>query len=756
MMMNTFFPRLFRPVFMLLMIAFPSASAQDQKPKYLEYIQSAAAQGWQRHPEAIAKWKANVNPSTLWGYNSPAEPIYLADVLGFLFQETHEKVHAERAAQLLAEYGDLRATYPKDYAQTRAEYVNGIPALANFFFLPPYARAYLRIRNSGVLSDKNKAKIEAELAHSLNFVFHFPEWGAHNRAMLRAEGLYYGYLAMPGHPQASKWKQMAETIASDNLRQWEIEDASIYHPVWLLSLFTYAEISGQEQLYDSPMMRYYAEYFKRLFTPAYNIPDFGDANWDPSWDRYIAVFERLASRYHDPELQWIAARMFERTRKLYPQAGTSAASSFALAYQWTDAALPAQQPKSLSQEVLDDVVGKKVVFRNGWEPESTYLLLNYRDEGESGFVHREFLRHTISVEEEKMHHGHSDENDLSLLMSGGAVLLHDGGYRDGLPSGKYGQFRADYFHNRLVARKNKRDVQQSVQEFVRHSGAYRPVRTQKVDFLNLRDVDVSRTRLHDDALGYAWDRVIAYLKPQNFFIVIDAVEVKQTDYFTFTNFWHTRKVHDKGEHFFVTGIDSIGTAALPQNQHLLIQFLENRAKAEGSYEETRHYQKEVAIYQTQSSHYRAGDYEVFVTALIPLPGGENAEARLSNLRLMSVPAFPRAVGVEIKEGHATSYLCVKLDLNSGIVRENIRPRYTWEAGRVQYGDIATDAHYLFARISGNEITYSASEVLKVLYRDKVLMEALPNTHGLQLDGAPDRVGFVKWRYWEDKVALSAK
>jgi hypothetical protein len=31
------------------------------------------------------------------------------------------------------------------------------------------------------------------------------------------------------------------------------------------------------------------------------------------------------------------------------------------------------------------------------------------------------------------------------------------------------------------------------------------------------------------------------------------------------------------------------------------------------------------------------------------------------------------------------------------------------------------------------------------------MEALPNTHGLQLDGAPDRVGFVKWRYWEDKV-----
>ncbi|MGH7491649.1 MAG: hypothetical protein ACREOO_04570 [bacterium] len=735
------------------MIAIQSVLAQPQKSKYLTYIKTAAEQAWQQHPDAIAKWKANVNPSTLWGYNSPAEPIYLADVLGFLFQETREKVHAERAAQLLAEYGDLRTAYPKDYAQTRAEYVNGIPALANFFFLPPYVRAYLRIRDSGVLSDATKAKIEAELAHSLNFVFHFPEWGAHNRAMLRAEGLYYGYLALPKHPQAGRWKQMAETIASDNLTQWEIEDASIYHPVWLLSLFTYAEISGNEQLYDSPVMRYYAEYFKRLFTPAYNIPDFGDANWNPSWDRYIAVFERLADRYHDAELKWIAERMFEKAMALYPQAGTGAGSSFALAYQWTNESLMAQMPKSLSQEVLDDVVGKKIVFRDGWEPSSTYLLLNYRDEGEGGFVHREFLRNTISVEEEKMHHGHSDENDISLLMSGGTVLLHDGGYRDGLPSGKYGQFRADYFHNRLVVRKNKRDVQQSVQEFVRNSGAYRPVRTQKIDFLALRDVDMSRTRLHDEALGYAWDRVITYLKKQNLFIVIDAVEVQQTDYYTFTNFWHTRKIHEQGDHFFVTSMDSIGTLALPQDQHLLIQFLEHRAKTVGTYDERRHYQDEVAIYQTLSSHYRAGDYEVFVTALMPMPSTANAAAHVQELRLMPMPDFPRAVGVEIKENNAVSILGVKLDLSSEVVRENIRPRYTWEAGRVRYGDFETDAHFLFATISGNEMRYSASEVLKVLYKGKALMEALPNTHGLQLDGAPDRVGFVKWRYWEDKVTL---
>jgi hypothetical protein len=86
-----------------------------------------------------------------------------------------------------------------------------------------------------------------------------------------------------------------------------------------------------------------------------------------------------------------------------------------------------------------------------------------------------------------------------------------------------------------------------------------------------------------------------------------------------------------------------------------------------------------------------------------------------------------------------------------VVRENIRPRYTWEAGRATYGPIETDAHFMFATVGGGSVNYVASEVLKVLHDGKPLMEALPNTHGLQLDGAPDRVGYVKWRFWEDEV-----
>jgi hypothetical protein len=83
-------------------------------------------------------------------------------------------------------------------------------------------------------------------------------------------------------------------------------------------------------------------------------------------------------------------------------------------------------------------------------------------------------------------------------MSGGSVLLHDGGYRDYMPSGPFGAYRQDYFHNRLVVRPEKiffgqeggqqrystNDAvpAQPLFEFLRDAVSYRPVRTKKVDF----------------------------------------------------------------------------------------------------------------------------------------------------------------------------------------------------------------------------------------------------------------------------------
>lgn len=738
--------------FFVLILGFFSVTPA-QNVIYLEEVKKAAEKGWQESPGIIERWKQTTRPNVLWGYDSPAHPVYLACTFAFLFEQTGEKEYARKAAELISSYGDLRSVLPKGYAATRAEYMSGVPAIANFFFMPPYIRTYLRIRNAGVIDAKAKEQIERDLAGSADFIFHFPEWGAHNRAMLRAEALIYAALALPDHKNAGKWRKMAAIIAEDNLRQWEIEDATVYHPVWLLSLYSYAEAAGRQDLFDSPLTKYYLEYYKKLIGPNGTVPEFGDARWSSGWEglRLVPVFEKGATVFRDPELKWAAKTIFESAKKHSNVLGVGEAYSLSDAIRWGDDTISPKQPESLSQEVLEDVVGKKVVFRNGWTDQSTYMLLNYRDEGDGGWLHREFLRRTISVEEEKMHHGHADENSIPLLMSKGSVLLHDADYRNDLPSGKFGAWRQDYFHNRIVTRLDKRDANQSVLEFVRNSGAYRAVKTRKIDFLNLQEVDVSRTRLIDDVLGYQWDRIVTYVKEDDFFVVVDGIKVLRSDYFTFTNFWHGQHILSQGADFFDIATDSIQRFQFKTNRSLLVYFPESYAKTTGSEVISRSYQQEHAVYQTQSSHYNAGDTEVFVTVLIPHDRKADIAALKEKIKLVSVSKPYRAVGLEIRREGKLSVLGVKIDLDMDLARENIRPRYQYDLGKVSYGEYETDADYLFATTKGNSVTYSASNVLRVLHNGKPLMEALPNTHGLQLDGAPPRVGYVKWRYWEDTV-----
>ena len=751
--------------FSLILLFSTNIQAQTLKSDYLRYIKRAADHGWQEYPQVMERWKKSPNHHELWGYDAPAQPIYLADLLGYLYQETKDRSYAEKARDILAAFGDLRQTYPQEFQAKRIEYREGVPALANFFIMPPYTRAYLRIRESGAIDAKSREKIERDLAFSLDHIFYFPEWGAHNRAMLRAESLSYGAVALAHHPNAQRWKRLAETLAGDSLKQWEIEDATGYHAVWLYSLFSYAEISGRDDVLQSPHVKYYLDYFTQLLTPHGNIADFGDSHWNVQWERFVPVYEKAAAIYRHPHYKYVAQeltrRALERLARSQNQTaianvdvGAGIGSAFADAHRWADDSIVAKPPADLSRELLDDLVGKKMVFRNGWERTSTYLLLNYRDEGDNGRQGREYLRQNLSVEEEKMHHGHADENSIAILMSGGSVLLHDGGYRPDLPSGQYGAWRADYFHNRVVVRKNKRDKTQGVYEFMRNSGAYRRVRTQKLDFLKFNEVDVSRTRLIDDELGYQWDRVVNYIKQKDIFIVIDGIKALRGDYFTFTNLWHTRQFSRRDTQLFDTSIDQIGADLLPNNKSLLIYFPENASGKEiGTFGISRHFQDETAIYQTISSYYQPNDFESFITILVPHQTNQEEAGRIPKFRLLDLDRPGRAVGIEIDDGREKSVICVKLDLEMDLARENIRPRYLYQLGKIKYGDFETDASYLFATIKDHAVSYSAATMTKILYRNQTLMEALPMTFGLQLDGAAPRTGYAQWRSWEDTVRI---
>jgi hypothetical protein len=739
---------------LLLACLLLAQSVFSQKALYLDIIKKSVEKSWRESPAMIKQWKERTKPNVLWGYDAPGYPVYLASTLAFLYEQTHERVYAERAAKLLVEYGSLRETLPKDYAKTRAEYANGVPALSNFFYMPPYARAYMAIRGSDVLDARTRATIERDLAGSIDYIFTFPEWGAHNRAMLRAEALCYAYIALPNHPNAAKWKQMSDVLAADNVYHWEIEDASNYHPVWLYSLFSYADAAHRSEAYTSPMMRYYMEYYTKLIGPSGTIPDFGDANWNSASgaSRFVAIFEKGAAVYKDPEMKWAAASILKTVTSQSDTVGTGDAYSLMDAFRWADESITPQVPTSLSQEALDDLIGKKIVFRNGWNPSSLYMLLNYCDETEGGWLGREYLRQTITVEEEKMHHGHSDENSIVLLMNKGSVLLHDAGYRSDLPSGKYGAWRQDYFHNRVVARLNKRDKNQSLLEFIQNSGAHRQVRTQKIDFLTLRDVDMSRTRLIDDKLGYQWDRVVAYVRDPGYFVVVDVIKILRSDYFTFSNLWHAQKIIGHGEHFYDIATDSIAPGfQFSKEQSLLVYFPETYAKSEGAEPINRHYQTEQAVYQTMSSQYKAGDTEVFVTVLVPHDRSVLPQPLIAKFRLLPTSAPYKAVCLTMEQPNAVTTLGVKVDLESEVARENIRPRYQYDLGKTTYGDFETDAHFLFASVGKDSLSYSVSNVLRLRYQGKTLMEALPYTHSLQPDGSPDRVGISKWRRWEGTV-----
>ena len=193
-------------------------------------------------------------------------------------------------------------------------------------------------------------------------------------------------VALPHHANAGKWKQLAETLASDSLKQWEIEDSSHYQPIWLLSVFSYAEISGRTEFLDSPIIRYYMEYFLNLLAPHGNVADFGDAHWNSGWDRFIPVFEKAATAYRNPQYKHVAREMLVRTRQRLQTArqktgqplelngqpifygGTGFGSALTDAYRWADDSIVPKVPTILSREVLEDVIGKRLCFATAGTP----------------------------------------------------------------------------------------------------------------------------------------------------------------------------------------------------------------------------------------------------------------------------------------------------------------------------------------------------------------------------------------------------
>ncbi|MBI1183320.1 hypothetical protein GC194_03545 [bacterium] len=551
---------------------------------------------------------------------------------------------------------------------------------------------------------------------------------------------------MKNHPHRAQWFKNGKAIINDNLNNWSIEDAGMYNMIWLYSLCGYANYLQHEEIFENPVLNYYFEYNKQLYSPAGVIPDYGDAWWKSWWHLTMPVFEVGAKAANSKSLRWVAQdAMFKNLDTT--KHNIDIALKLSEAYLWAGEQSQAEMPQNQSKQVLDDAIGKKIVFRSGWQPEDTYLLLNYRDETESGWLFKQNLYNTLSIEHEKIHHGHSDENSIVCWMYKGSLLLHDGGYRPALPSGPNGAYRADIFHNKPVLRKGLLPLQNGVIEQFKNDGYHEKVTTFKIDFITGKYADYSRTRTVDTALHIISDRTIVYCKSIAAFVVTDIViSTKNKNDVSAAVLWHTQTIKELGNNWFVGRYDSIGHWK-SSSEITMFACFPNEKQVMQSENIDRHKQNEKVVSISRSQQLQQGESLVFHSVLIPV--GEANYAQLAG-DIMRVASSENAAAVSIKYAGKTLQIVHKIDLEADIARQWPRPRYQYQSGEIVGEKLRSDGHFLFLQKS-DSVYVQALNCTAVYYNETCIFEQSKVTNEYRPDGAAPTADAWKVRMFEKTI-----
>ena len=703
------------------------ASTQD-----LAYVRAALEDGAARLPEVEQRWRARMAGALdrdasfehLFGYDPPGQALRLASLAAFLYEVEGRGEDAARAARLLRRMADYRAEVPAELLGARAEYAAGLPAVPSFFHLADYAEAWSRVAAAPNLDPETREVVREALAGSAEFVFTFPEWGAHNRAVLRAEGLAHAARALPVHPRAGAWRRMGAVLVADSRGQWEIEDASHYQAIWLLAMLRYGDVSGDHALLRDPSLHLQLRNLLALLTPRGTLPAYGDAWFDGGLGRLYACFRWGAARFGDPELAWAADRVAEAMGPLDMEAPSLARADLC-ARLWGIEGPEARAPGGFVRP--EQLVAKKFVARAGWGPDAFYLCLNYKDEGDDALAQRDYLRQTLAVVEEKMHHGHEDENSIVLFMDEGSVLLHDGGYRDVAPSGPNGAWRADHFHNRVIRRPHGAEWLDS--------GAYQPVRTRCVDRVELEQGgQYSRTRVEAD--GYVWDRVLVVLPAWRTVLVVDHLVEGEGN---FAQLWAAQDVLERGPGYARTRYRSVGTHALPTSRELVL-LMPGSELPPVKLEQVRHRQNEQLLVREFGGR---GDATA-LTVLRSVRSGTSAQDVAATVTPLDAGAG--ATALRLSDGRRRLTVLLKLDLDRGLSTDDVRPRYSFVAGVVRAGETASDGDLTLVHEGPAGGRWEAVNATRVERSGRTVFEASA-LNLFQTSGRSDVVGRVEWRHW---------
>ena len=651
-----------------------------QRSDFLSYIQAAYDRESGQLESEIEKWRSQFDPNnSLFGYSPPGWPLPMASVAAFLYEQKGDRKLAEMACDILLRYREWTRLMPPEATRSRPEYADGISPIEPVFQPLMFVPAVDRIRKD--ISEQDFQQLAGIVADSERSVLRFPEWGGHNRAMLRAAGLALSARVFSDHGEAAHWAKLSDELAEESWGRWSIEDAQMYQSHWLRAMILYSEGRGKPEIAGFIQPRMVLKSIVQLLTPLGSLPDYGDSHWmmHSQWE-WLACLEWGAHVYQDSTMKWAADRIWEQRQAEPPT--LYGANVLTYAWGWSDDQVEMQEPGPIL-DALDDLVLKKSVFRTGWDKDDTYGVFNYRDEGDYALTARDYLRTTLAVSAEKMHHGHADEGSFSVLIHKGTVLLHESGYRESPPDGMY---RSDVYHNRLVWRAGEKSEQGTWVEFLRGNGFYKKLRTERLYQTKLLDVEITRLRIKDEGNGISWDRSIFFLPVLPCFVVMDTVFEQRPELRSYSSMWWSMDVLNRGQNWCETFVSHFVDWQNPKNAGLLMVFpqLPDPAYHLEIEHTRRSYQEETAIETIWTGKVRQGKPINFVTVLWPHDFHDQNPKRAAAIKLVASNPTDRGVAVSIDWQGTHRLLTTLNDLSVSWLQEDIRPRDRAENGSAAF------------------------------------------------------------------------
>ena len=566
----------------------------------------------------------------------------------------------------------------------------------SFRFLPSFCDAYLYLKSRGALTPDEAAEVSAMLSASADARLGLADFGAQNRGLIRGAELLFCAHAVPDAPNVARWQRHGEALVYDSLNGWSVEDASFYGPFWLTYLLSLSEMRGElGERMKRITTRYGFDHTKTLLMPNGFLPDWGDGDWTHGWMFSVANLTLAGSHYRDGTYLEAARRLYEANRTFSKELSAEAIGGLGLTLRWLDPGVPlAPLGQDKSAEVVDDLVSKKIVFRGA---AGAYLLLTYRDAGPFGRFTRDYQNAVLWAPEEKPHHGHADENSFPMLVQDGTVLLTDGGYRASRVHG----YRADVFHNRIVARTGF-PAESDMFDYLSADTTYHEVQTEKVHFGTFGSLDYARTRLVDDERGYTGDRITLFAPESGLAIVVDALLIDRPGSKVFCNTWHPGRLIEQGDNWVLAHPESIAVRTEawtnPHTRELLIQFVGNRDKIARTREIDRRYHPSQVFYQYLENQFFKGQRLTFVTVLRPVAVGGFDRHVLDEVQLLTGEHDDgRTLGLRFPLGGETVTVGLKLDQTIGLTNLRGRPMFDAATGTVAYGALRTDADFAYVR-----------------------------------------------------------